>query len=104
LNIDANSDHRASPVEVAERRKRGLADEGQLDTRAHRDVHLPPESLRYSQAAPSEWTKHARPIVEAYFHARYFLDMLVAYGHELDEPPGLMGYGWAAILSLYGLR
>jgi hypothetical protein len=52
----------------------------------------------------AEWTKHTRPIVEAYFHTRYFLDMLVAYGHELDEPPELMGYGWAAILSLYGLR
>jgi predicted nucleotidyltransferase/predicted RNase H-like HicB family nuclease len=44
------------------------------------------------------------PYFEENFHARYFLDMLVAYGHELDEPPGLMGYGWAAILSLYGLR
>jgi hypothetical protein len=51
-----------------------------------------------------EWTKHTRPILEAFFHARYFLDMLIAYAHELDEPPGLMGYGWAAILTLYGLR
>ena len=51
-----------------------------------------------------EWTKHTRPIIEAFFHARYFLDMLIAYAHELEEPPGLLGYGWAAILTLYGLR
>jgi len=51
-----------------------------------------------------EWTKHTRPILEAFFHARYFLDVMIAYAHELDEPPGLMGYGWAAILTLYGLR
>jgi hypothetical protein len=51
-----------------------------------------------------EWTKHTRPILEAFFHARYFLDMLIAYGNELEQPPGLMGYGWAAILTLYGLR
>ena len=58
----------------------------------------------WDEAHNQEWTRHARPILEAFFHARYFLDMMIAYAHELDEPPGLLGYGWAAILTLYGLR
>jgi len=50
------------------------------------------------------WTKHTRPLVEAYFHARWFLDMAIAFGHEYERPPALMDSGWAAVLSLYGLR
>ena len=50
------------------------------------------------------WTKHTRPIVEAYFHARWFLDQLVKAASEIDRPPNLLPEGWAAILSLYNLR
>ncbi|MFE8033287.1 hypothetical protein [Thiohalocapsa marina] len=45
-----------------------------------------------------------RPIVEAFFHARYFLDMAVKYAQELDDPPCCMPSGWAALLYLYDLR
>jgi hypothetical protein len=30
--------------------------------------------------------------------------MLVKYGLELEAPPCLLPSGWAAVLSLYGLR
>jgi len=49
------------------------------------------------------WPRHTRPIVEAFFHARYFLEMASRYG-ELDGPPNPMPSGWAALLCLYGLR
>ena len=49
------------------------------------------------------WTKHTRPMVEAFFHAKYFLEMAVKYGEELDKAPELMPSGWAALLSLYNL-
>jgi hypothetical protein len=52
----------------------------------------------------AEWTKHTRPIVEAFFHARYFLGMAIEYGRELEQPPNLLPSGWAALLALYGLR
>ena len=50
------------------------------------------------------WTEVTRPIVEAFFHARYFLEMAVRYGSRLGGPPRLLPSGWAALLELYGLR
>jgi len=50
------------------------------------------------------WTEVTRPIVEAFFHARYFLEMVCRYGRELTEPPTPLPSGWAAVLCLYGLR
>jgi hypothetical protein len=50
------------------------------------------------------WTKETRPIVEAFFHARYFLEMVCKYGNELKESPTSLPSGWAAVLELYGLR
>ena len=45
-----------------------------------------------------------RPILEAFFHARYMLEMAVKYGKELDRPPNCLPSGWAAFLYLYDLR
>jgi hypothetical protein len=50
------------------------------------------------------WTEVTRPIVEAFFHARYFLEMVCRYGRKLTEPPSPLPSGWAAVLHLYGLR
>ena len=45
-----------------------------------------------------------RRIAEAFFHAHYFLEMLVKYGNELKFPPNMLPSGWAAVLYLYNLR
>ena len=50
------------------------------------------------------WLEVTRPIVEAFLHARFFLDMAVRYGKELEAPPTLLPNGWAALLYLYQLR
>ncbi len=50
------------------------------------------------------WTEVTRPIVEAFFHARFFLEMAVKYQDMLDAPPGRFPSGWAAFLGLYNLR
>jgi len=52
----------------------------------------------------NRWLKETRPIVEAFFHARYMLEMAVKYGKELDRPPNCLPSGWAAFLYLYDLR
>lgn len=49
------------------------------------------------------WLEVTRPIVEAFFHARYFLEMAARYGKTLDGPPRLLPSGWAALLYLYDL-
>ncbi len=51
----------------------------------------------------ADWARITRPIVEAFLHARYFLEMAVRYAH-LEEPPSPLPSGYAALLELYGLR
>lgn len=50
------------------------------------------------------WIEVTRPIVEAFFHARYFLEMAVRYAKQLESPPRMLPSGWAAVLYLYDLR
>lgn len=50
------------------------------------------------------WLEVTRPILEAFFHARYFLEMAVRYGRELAVPPRMLPSGWAALLYLFNLR
>jgi hypothetical protein len=52
----------------------------------------------------ARWTEVTRPMLEAFFHARFFLEMACKYGRELEEPPQPLPSGWAALLYLYGLR
>jgi len=52
----------------------------------------------------ARWLEMTRPIVEAFFHARFFLEMAVRYGEELEEAPRMLPSGWAAFLYLFDLR
>lgn len=59
--------------------------------------------LSFNQA----WLKHTRPVVEAFFHAKFFLEMAVRYGQEFKDvelAPTWLPSGWAAFLYLYDLR
>ena len=49
------------------------------------------------------WTLVTRPVVEAFFHARFFLEMAVRYA-VLEAPPRPLPSGYAALLYLYQLR
>jgi len=50
------------------------------------------------------WNEVCAPMVEAFLHAKFFLEMIVKYGKEYDESPDMLDSGWAAVLILYGLR
>ncbi len=50
------------------------------------------------------WLEVTRPILEAFFHARYFLEMAVKYGQGLEYPSICLPSGWAAFLYLYNMR
>lgn len=58
----------------------------------------------FSSEDNEQWLQSTRPIIEAFFHARFFLEIGVKYGKELDFPPNLLPGGWAALLYLYNLR
>jgi len=51
-----------------------------------------------------DWTAHTRVFAEAFFHAKYFLEMAVKYGNALEEAPTTLPSGWAALLCLYKSR
>ncbi len=50
------------------------------------------------------WLQETRPILEAFFHARTMLELVVRYARELQEPPQMLPSGWATLLCLYNLR
>jgi hypothetical protein len=50
------------------------------------------------------WLETTRPILEAFFHARYFLEMICKYGKQWNAPPTRLPSGWAAVLYLFNLR
>ena len=57
----------------------------------------------FGQEDNKDWPRATRPILEAFFHARFFLEMAVRYSN-LPEPPSPLPSGYAALLYLYGLR
>lgn len=59
---------------------------------------------KFEMSHNKEWLKHTRPIVEAFFHAKYFLEMMIKYGKELDGDVQCMPSGYAALLYLYNMR
>jgi hypothetical protein len=61
----------------------------------------------FEKSHNERWTRETRPIVEAYCHAKQFLNMAVKYGakfRDLTAPPSLLDSGWAMLLYLYDLR
>lgn len=50
------------------------------------------------------WLQETRPIVDAFFHAKYMLEMVVKSAREEHEPGGFVSSAWAAVLELYQIR
>lgn len=57
-----------------------------------------------SEKTNPNWLKETRPILEAFWHSKYFLQQMLKYGKELEENPQFLPSGWAAVLYLYNLR
>lgn len=51
-----------------------------------------------------DWLRHTRPIVEAYWHAMYFVEMMVLCARTMDRAESMLRSEWAAVLILYGMR
>jgi len=50
------------------------------------------------------WLEETRPILEAFWHSKYFLEQMLIAADELKESPQLLPSSWAAVLYLYNLR
>lgn len=69
-----------------------------------RDIVSEGTGRRFTMESNHDWAASTRPLLEAFFHARYFLEMAVRYGRALEHPPTRLPSGWAALLYLFGLR
>ena len=50
------------------------------------------------------WLAETRPILEAFWHSKYFLEQMLIAADELETSPQILPSGWAAVLYLYDLR
>ncbi len=65
---------------------------------------LDPAWIASNHDIAASWLRENRPKLEAFFHAKFMLEMAVKYGSQLKEPPIELPSGWAALLYLYDLR
>lgn len=50
------------------------------------------------------WLAETRPILEAFWHTKYFLEQMLVAADELEKSPQILPSSWAAVLYLYNLR
>lgn len=82
----------------------GMAPEGSVISPFFSEILAEGSGVKFANSHNEEWARHTRPILEAFFHAKFFLEMSIKYGRELEELPEFLPSGWAALLSLYGIR
>lgn len=66
-------------------------------------------SRSFGPETNSNWSAETRPCLEAFFHARCMLEMVVKYGEKfqnqgLTDPPQSLPTGWGLVLHLFKLR
>ena len=58
----------------------------------------------FAMEANQNWMSETAPILQAFFHANYFLQMAVKYGREFEKAPEILPSGFAALLCLFEIR
>jgi hypothetical protein len=58
----------------------------------------------FNSSTNDEWLVQTRPILEAFWHTKYFVTMMIKYAKELESAPKMLPSGWAAVLYLFELR
>ena len=57
-----------------------------------------------SETTNQNWLQETRPVLEAFWHSKYFLEQMIRSAEELETAPQILPSGWAAVLYLYNLR
>jgi hypothetical protein len=52
----------------------------------------------------ANWDAETKPILEAFWHTKYFINMMAKYGKELETVEMPLQPGMAAVLYLFELR
>ena len=61
------------------------------------------QSFKFDFSHNQNWEQHTRPLLEAFFHSKFMIEMAVRYA-DLEKPPQALPSGWAALLYLFNLR
>lgn len=80
----------------------GIAPEGRAFCEEFRQIIAAGTGKKFTHAANKQWVREAGPIVQAFLHARFFLEMAVKGAAPVEGVPALVR--WAALLDLYGIR
>jgi len=59
---------------------------------------------RFELSHNDDWLLRARPIVEAFWHARHMLHLAAECAESLTSPPTILPSEWATLLELYQIR
>jgi hypothetical protein len=81
-----------------------LAPEGSIFNDDFEQILKKGTGHKFNSNHNKNWLKHTRPLLEAFFHAKYFLEMAIKYGKNLEKAPDNLPSGWAGLLYFYGLR
>ena len=81
----------------------GQSVNGQLCTRFE-EIVAAGTGITFSGEHNKDWSRYIRPQVEAFLHAKYFVEMMVMHGRAMDQVSHVLPSGWAAILELYRQR
>nr|MDO8085478.1 hypothetical protein [Candidatus Sigynarchaeum springense] len=77
---------------------------GEINLRFKEILDQGASGIAFDMSHNKEWSRITRPMIEAFFHAKFFLEMAVKYGSALDKAPDIMPSGWAALLYFYNIR
>jgi hypothetical protein len=57
-----------------------------------------------SETTNSHWLSETRPVLEGFWHTKYFLEQMIQAAKELETAPQILPSSWAAVLYLYNMR
>ena len=60
--------------------------------------------IQFAMEHNQEWLTHTRPMVEAFLHAKYFVEMAITCTQTMDTVQPWLPLPWAAMLTLYNQR
>jgi hypothetical protein len=61
-------------------------------------------SKEFNDSTNANWIDETRPLLEAFWHTKYFVNQMNSAAKSLDTAPDILPYDWAAVLYLYDLR
>ncbi len=93
----------STTVEIVEAFKK-LAPEGSTLDSYFMEIYKQGTGKNFNHKFNKNWLKYTLPMLTAVMHAKYFLELIIKYGEELEEAPICLKNGWAAVLTLFNLR